>query len=124
MGAAAEAAYVTAPMTNRVIRVDVTDTVARFEIPAAFGGMPCEWVMYGSDADIVFGTSAVTCVYNQKSSVGSEAITVHSSSGRRLKDGIARYWVMPSITTETTHFAVDCVASGSGSLEISISGGG
>lgn len=123
MGAAGEAAYVTGPISGKVIRIAVDDGVDRFAIPAAFAGQPCEWTLYGSDGDIVFGDSSVTCAYDQTSGVASEAITVNAASGGRLKDGISRYWVMPSITPETTHFAVDCAGSGSGKLEIRRSGG-
>ncbi len=122
MGAEAEAAYVTAPMTSRVIRLAVTDTAARFAIPAGFAGMPCEWTLDGADGDIVFGGSSVAAVYDQASSVASEAITVHASSGQRLKNGVSRYFVMPPITTTVTHFSVDCAAGGSADLTIAISG--
>ena len=122
MGAAGEAAYVTAPRANRVIRVDVTTTEGAFAIPADFAGMPCEWVVYGTDADIVFGISTVEVAYDAESDVTDGVITHDDDIGRRLKDGVPRYWVMPAIVAgETTHFSVDAV--GTGKLEISISGG-
>jgi hypothetical protein len=83
--------------------------------------MPCEWVVYGTDADVVFGTSTVVADYDAESGVGSNVITPDVNTGRRLTDGVSRYWVMPSIVAGvTTHFSIDGL--GTGKLEISVSG--
>ena len=121
MGAVNEAAYVTAPIAGENICLSITDTVARFIIPAEFAGSPCTFVIEGTDADINFGGSSVTCVYGQVSTVGSEAITVHTSSGLHMNDGVKEYYTMPA-SNRATHFAVDSAGSGSGKLTISITG--
>ncbi len=121
MGAANEAAYVTAPIAGDIIRIPVNDSVDRYAIPAAFAGAPCNWVLYGTDADIVFGGAAVTCVYDQESTVVSETITPHTSTGPRLKDGVKQYWVMPS-AANAGFFAIDALGSGTGKLEITVAG--
>ena len=121
MAATAEAAYVTAPISGEVMCLSVTDTAARFAIPAAFVGMPCTFVMEGAKADILFGSSAVVCTYGDPSGVSSEAVTVDANSGLHLNDGQPVYLVMPS-ADRATHFSVDCVGSGSGKLTIAITG--
>jgi hypothetical protein len=120
MGAANEAASVTAPRTLKVLRLEVSTTELAFVIPADFAGRPCTWMMEGADADVVFGLSTVTAVLNQVSSVTDGVITPHAGTGLKLKDGVKDYWVMPSIDASTTHFSVD--ASASGTLVIAISG--
>ncbi len=122
-GAAAEAAYVTAPRSLKVLKLAISATMARFVIPADFAGMPCEWTTYGCDADVVAGLVTTTTTLDTASAVdGSGVITPNAATGRKLKDGVSRYWVMPAIDDRTTHIIVD--ASASGYLEIAISGGG
>ncbi len=120
-----EAAYVKAPISGKVIRLDVSTTVAVFQIPPAFQGCQCTWTLYpdaGSttaiSADVAFGLSTVTVIYDQQSSVTSQEITVAATTGARVYSaGGSRSWVMPMIETGVcTHFAVDC--DGNGNLEI------
>lgn len=121
MGAAAEAAYVTAPISGEVMILAVTDTAARFEIPAAFVGAPCTFRMVGAAARILFGSSSVVCTYADASGVASEVVTVDVNSGLHLPDGEATYLVMPA-SNRASHFSVDCIASGSGVLVVAITG--
>ncbi len=120
-----EAAYIKAPMAGKVIRLDVSATVAVFAIPPAFQGCQCTWTLYpdaGSstpiNADVAFGISTVTVIYDQQSSVTSQEITVAATTGARVYSaGGSRNWVMPMIESGVcTHFAVDCDANGN--LEI------
>jgi hypothetical protein len=111
------AASVEAPLTGNCAVLSVTDTAARFAIPATWAGKFVTLLMDGCDADIVFGGSSVSCTYGQTSSVTSEAITINAASGMRLKDGAYGGFQMP-LAARATHFSVDCVASGSGKLYI------
>lgn len=107
-----------APSTARgVIALAVTDTAARFAIPTAIAGKVCTFVCNGADADILFGASTVAVVYGQASTVNAEAITVHASTGGHLENGVPRRFLVPR-PDQCTHFSVDCVGSGSGTLYI------
>lgn len=116
-GIVAEAASICAPISGRVIVLSVNDTVARFAVPTSCYGKFMTMIMDGSDADIVFGGSSVSCTYGQASSVTSEAITISAASGAHLKDGVAVSSRFP-VKEKATHFAVDCKGSGSGKLYI------
>jgi hypothetical protein len=116
-GIVAEAASICAPIAGRVIVLSVTDTAARFAVPDSCYGRFMTMVMDGSDADVVFGSSSVSCTYGQASSVSSEAITISAASGGHLKDGVAVPSRFP-IKEKATHFSVDCKGSGSGKLYI------
>ena len=121
MGPANEAAYVTSPIAGESVVLTVSDTAARFIIPASFAGMPCTFCMRGCDGEILFGGSGVACVYNSANTVGSEAITLGTGQGIPLTDGQHVYMVMPP-STRAGYFSVDCESGGSGTLTISITG--
>lgn len=115
----ARAANAMPPMSGNTAVLSVTDTVARFIIPTTWAGKYCTFQMVGAKADINFGSSSVTCVYGQASTVSTEAITLHTSSGRHMEDLTEYSWQMPE-AERATHFAVDCVGSGSGKLYITL----
>lgn len=102
-----------------VIVLSVTDTVALFMIPTWLKGRRAMFTMDGTDADVLFGDSAVVADYGHAASVdgATRAITVNAGSGGHLKDGIAKQWRIPR-TGAVTHFSVDCKGSGSGKLYI------
>lgn len=121
MGAANEAAYVTAPIAGEVVCLSVNDTAARFIIPASFAGAPCTFSMEGCDADILFGGSSVACAYGATNTVNAEAIALGTTQGIHLNDGQPVYMVMPA-SNRAGYFSVDCVGSGSGKLTIAVTG--
>lgn len=112
------AANVAPPLSGKnVINLSVTDTAARFIIPTALFGKFATLTMIGAKADIVFGGSSVACAYGQASTVSSEAISLHASSGRHLPDGVPVSFQFPE-SKKAGYFSVDCVAAGSGVLNI------
>ena len=122
MGGLNEAAHVIAPLSGRVIVLTVTSASAsRFAIPAAFAGMPCDFMMEGADAVIVFGDSSVAASLTAAATVTSENITIAATSGWRLQDGVSKYWVMPDAAS-ATHFSV-VAADAAMTLYIARSGG-
>lgn len=99
--------------------MSVTDTAARFQIPAAFAGQLVIMTSNGADCDVLFGGSTVACAYGQASTVNSEAITVHAQTGAHLENGIPRAFRFPRLEV-ATHFSVDCVGSGTSTLYLEI----
>jgi hypothetical protein len=112
---------VSSPNTiNKVVVLTIDDSVDAFAIPDAWRGHLLEFLADGADCDILFGTStAVTCTYGQAASVDgtTKVITAHAASGGHLVSKVAKRIRIPREST-ITHFAVDCVGSGSGKLYI------
>lgn len=112
-----------APTTLRnryVLAID--DGVDAFAIPSELHGRLCEFLSDGSDCDILFGTATtVSVTYGQVSAVHetTKVITPNSGSGGHLVSKVAKRYRVP-LASEATHFAVDCVGSGSGKLYIEI----
>ncbi len=107
-----------APSSSRApVVLAVTDTAARFVVPTSIAGRLCEFLSDGADCDVLFGGASVACVYGQASSVTTEVITTHASSGAHLVSKVAKLLRIPR-TDVATHMSVDCVGSGSGKLYI------
>lgn len=116
-----EAAWVKAPMAGNSIELVLTTTTGTYIIPEAFAGQQTTWKVFAASGSIYaainFGTSTVTAVIDTASTVGgSGTITPSTSTGFRVDSGQIERFVMPAITSDCTHFAVD--ASGTGRLVI------
>ena len=120
MGILDEAANVTAPEANRIVRLDISTSGTRYEIPPTLQGKYCTWMVTADTgsivADVAFGGASVSVTLNQDSGVTSEVITIVSTTGFPLPSGSPMSFVMPMISSTITHFAVD--ASGDGKLSI------
>ncbi len=109
------------PKSGAVIRLDITTSSQRFEVPSAFAGMQCRWTFYPDTdnderCDVVFGGSAVSVTINQDSSVASEAITINAASGETLLEQVPASFPMPPAGSTDTHFAA--IGSAAGKLVI------
>jgi hypothetical protein len=111
--------YYAAYPGNEAIALAVTATAARFAIPTRLRGHLCAFLSDGADCDVLFGTSTVAAVYGQASGVSSEVITPHAQTGSHLISKVQRLIRIPK-DPKVTHFSVDCVAAGSGTLYIEI----
>jgi hypothetical protein len=104
---------------NKPIVLSVTDTAARFEIPARIRGKLCAFLSDGADCDVLFGGSTVAAVYGQASTVNTQVITEHTQSGGHLVSKVEKLVRVPK-DPGITHFSVDCVGSGTAKLYIEI----
>ena len=112
-----EAADVKAPIAGRVIEMTISTTTAAYLIPESFAGCYCRFKVFADSGDIsayiAFGASTVNVVAAALSTIGgSGTITMVGTTGERIDSGSVEHWVMPAITSDTTHFAIDATAAG------------
>jgi len=86
-----------------VAQLDITATVARFEVPAEWLNNYVRVGVTSNDINLTFGDSDVTCVFAQASTVASAAITTVDNTGDVFFAGQADHFRVPN---DVTHFAV------------------
>ena len=97
------------------IVLDTGSTAVRVAIPSWLVGRYVEITAVAQPVDVLFGDSSIDVVYGQVSSVASEAITTHASSGRHVPAGQTRHWAVPKTAT---HVCFE--AAGTGKLYIGL----
>ncbi len=106
-----EATRVRAPIEGRVAVISVTTTATRWTIPEAMAGKFASFTTVTANADVNFGTSAVTCTYGQVSTMSAPSFTLVSASGGHLTANVPRWWMVPT-AAEATHFSIDADQAG------------
>lgn len=118
-----QAAIPSAPLNTTTagpgeVKLDVSTTAVRFEIPTWMAGRICDFTFtadVGSDpghfCDVLEGNSAVDAVAGQVTTVSSEELVLDVNTGRAVVDGTTKSWRV-SVSEEATHMSVEATEDG------------